>query len=340
MVTGNEDHKQRVNLSSFARSVIEFDMSLFDPEGSVSGFLNRIITAFWESAEASVDLATEERRQQLTSGGFEPEIVSRLVEEHRTLLIRKLQEYPSGDSLSFRLNNRNHKLLYEDRAESTAYSAPSKYLKALFEEYARLSPSKRERIYYDSIIKQQLEPAMAGGNLLEVQLGSKAFFVKPYGIMSDPFNSHLYLVGLSYSTGEALEKETIASFRISRIKQVKQKKQRGKLSAEERRTVEKHLRQVGVQYLLGSSGQIKVRLSPAGRQAFLQRSYMRPVPEQVQDDIYTFNCTQMQIQNYFISFGKDAEVLEPLSLRERFAVVYREAAAVYEETPADCRGSN
>ncbi len=340
MVTGNEDHKQRVNLSNFARSVIEFDLGLFDPEGSVSGFLNRIITAFWESAEASVDLAAEERKQQLLAGGFAPEIVSVLVEEHRTLLIRKLQEYPSGDSLSFRLNNRNFKLLYEDRAESTTYSAPSKYLKALFEEYARLSPSKREQIYYAPIIKQQLEPAMATGNLLEVQLGSKGFLVKPYGILSDPFNSHLYLIGLSYSTSETPEKETIASFRISRIKQVKKKKQRGKLTAEERRTVEKHLRQVGVQYLLGSSGHIKVRLSPAGRQAFLQRSYMRPIPEKVQGDIYTFNCTQMQIKNYFISFGKDVEILEPSSLRKQFAAVYREAAALYDETSADCSGSD
>ena len=64
-VAGNEDHKQRVNLSDLARSVIEIDRSVFDEGGSLSGFLNRIITAFRDTAEASVDLVAEERQQQL-----------------------------------------------------------------------------------------------------------------------------------------------------------------------------------------------------------------------------------------------------------------------------------
>ena len=41
-ILGNEDHKQRINLSSLAWSVMEMDKSVFDPEGSLSGFLNRI----------------------------------------------------------------------------------------------------------------------------------------------------------------------------------------------------------------------------------------------------------------------------------------------------------
>lgn len=329
-VAGNEDHKQRVNLSSFARSVIELDKSLFDTEGSLSGFLNRIITAFYETADASIDLAVGERRQQLLLSGFAPDIVSQLEEEYRSHLIQKLLEYPSGNSFLFRLNNQNFKLLYEDRAESTTYNAPSKYLKALLEEYARLSPSKREKIYYAPIIKKQLEPALASGRLLEVQPGDRAFYIKPYGLMSDPFNSHIYLVGLTFPVDTPSAQATVASFRISRLIQIKQKKQSGKLSPEERRVIEKHLRQVGVQYLVGSSDRIKVRLSPTGRQAFLQRSYMRPVPEQVEGDVYTFRCTAMQIRNYFLSFGKDAEILEPLSLRQVFATLYHEAAAIYE----------
>ena len=78
-VLGNEDHKQRVNLSSLARSVIEMDQSVFDEGGSLSGFLNRIITAFRDTAQASVDLAADERQQQLQMGGYPPEIIDRLV---------------------------------------------------------------------------------------------------------------------------------------------------------------------------------------------------------------------------------------------------------------------
>lgn len=326
-VIGNEDHKQRVNLSGLARSVIEIDQSVFDEGGSLSGFLNRIITAFRDTAEASVDLAIEERQQQLLLESYPPEIVSRLVETYRTQLMQKTRDYPAGDSLTFRLNNHNFKLLYEDRAESTAYTAPSKYLKALLEEYARLAPGDREKIYYGPLIRQYLEPALVAGYLLEVHMGGKVFLVKPHSLMSDTFNAHLYLVGMVCRAGNV---PTIASFRVSRLEQVKIKKQNGKLTAEEKRLVEKQLQQVGVQYLVGSSDRIEVRLSPAGRQAFLQRNYMRPTPEQIEGDVYYFNCTPMQIRNYFLSFGKDAEILEPASLRKAFAKIYREAAKIYE----------
>lgn len=80
-VLGNEDHKQRVNLSSFARSVIEIDLSVFNEGGSFSGFLNRIITSFRDLAEASVDLAAEDRQRQLLMCGYDPEVVKRLVQD-------------------------------------------------------------------------------------------------------------------------------------------------------------------------------------------------------------------------------------------------------------------
>ena len=93
--------------------------------------------------------------------------------------------------------------------------------------------------------------------------------------------------------------------------------------------VERQLQQVGVQYLVGNRDQIQVQLTPGGREAFLQRSYMRPMPEKIEGDIYYFNCTQMQIRNYFISFGKDAKILAPKSLQETFVRIYREALEAY-----------
>ena len=90
-VAGNEDHKQRVNLSDLARSVIEIDRSVFDEDGSLSGFLNRIITAFRDTAEASVDLMAEDRQQLLLMDGYPTETVSRLVESYRAQLTQKTQ---------------------------------------------------------------------------------------------------------------------------------------------------------------------------------------------------------------------------------------------------------
>ena len=327
-IIGNEDHKQRVNLSSLARSAIEIDLNMFDEGGSLSGFLNRIITSFRDTAKASVDLVVEERLQQLILKNYPPEIAKRLAEDYRQELIQETQGYPAGDSLMFRLNNHNFTMLYEDRAESNAYSAPSKYLKALLEEYARLSPSERERVYYAAVIRQQIEPALEAGHLLEIRMSGKRFILRPHGLIADPFNSHLYLVGMARQEDKLTEQESIASFRVSRLEQVKQKKQNGKLTIEEKRAVEKQLQQLGVQYLVGTRDHIKVRLTPTGQREFLQRSYMRPVLEEVQGDVYSFNCSPRQARNYFFSFGKNVEILEPGSLRREFMKNYRDAAKI------------
>ena len=69
-VFGNEEHKQRLNLSSLACSVVEMDRGVMDEGGTLSGFLNRVIDQFWEQADASIDVAVAERRRQLSRDGF------------------------------------------------------------------------------------------------------------------------------------------------------------------------------------------------------------------------------------------------------------------------------
>ncbi len=330
-IYGNEEHKQRVNLSSFAQSVLEIDRNVFSGSGSYSGFLNRIISSFRDKATASVDTAAAQRQRFLLANGYSLQIAEQLTAEYREQLKQKITGYPQGDSIVFRLNNKNFNMLYEEHAESSAYSAPSKYLKALFEEYARLSPSERERIYYSELVEQTLQPAIDAGYILEVNLGGKVFLVKPYGVMADPFNSHLYLIGLSKRADYPSEQETIASFRITRISEAKSRRHpRGRLSVDEKRQIERRLQAVGVQYLVGEQDFVKIRLTPSGVRLFLQKSYMRPIPESVEDDVYLFHCSSLQIRNYFLSFGKEAQVLEPESLREEFLAFYKEAVLIYK----------
>ena len=326
-VLGNEEHKQRLNLSSLARSVVEKDRSVFDEGGSLSRFLNRVITAFREKADASIDVAVAERKTHLQENGYDEAIVEKLSREYRLRLEQKKESYPQGDCLTFRLNNRNFDLLYEVRAESRSYTAPGKYLKALIEEYARLSPSEREGVYYASMI-DTLQGAIDAGYLREVELSGKTFFVRPYKIMADPFNSHLYLTG--YSRRQDCDRQMIASFRITRLENVRVRRQGGKLTVDDRRALEEKLRRTGVQYLIGDAQVITLRLTQAGRREFLQRSYMRPFPDSVEGDVYRFSCTPLQIRNYFLSFGKDVEILSPDSLRRDFAEVYEKALEIYK----------
>ena len=191
-VQGNEEHKQRINLSSFAQSVIEADRGVFAESGSRSGFFNRIISGFREQAEASVDVAVGERRTSLSDRGYPEQTIRNLTEEYRLELQQKIKSYPQGDSVTFRLNNENFHLLYHQRVESDNYPSPSKYLKALLEEYATLSPSQREEIYFRETV-EQLNTAIDAGYLVCGTVGQREFRIRPYKVMADPYNSHLYL---------------------------------------------------------------------------------------------------------------------------------------------------
>ena len=75
----------------------------------------------------------------------------------------------------------------------------------------------------------------------------------------------------------------------------------------------------------------KSRQTQKGKQSYQSRLYSRPekIESLSTDDIYVFDCTQQQIFNYFFSFGADAEVISPESLRNRFLNTYENALKSY-----------
>lgn len=87
-------------------------------------------------------------------------------------------------------------------------------------------------------------------------------------------------------------------------------------------------------YLIGKTGQIKVKLTEKGKQSYQSRLYSRPdkIESLSSDDIYVFDCTQQQIFNYFFSFGPEAEIISPENLRNRFINTYENALKSYNKS--------
>ena len=78
--------------------------------------------------------------------------------------------------------------------------------------------------------------------------------------------------------------------------------------------------------------QIKVKLTPKGKQKYIEQVHMRPSGklEHNSEDEYIFTCPERQAEYYFWKFGKDAEIISPPALREKFTLSYKEALALYE----------
>ena len=56
----------------------------------------------------------------------------------------------------------------------------------------------------------------------------------------------------------------------------------------------------------------------------------RPVPTKIDVDRYHFNCSYMQLFQYFVRFGKDAFIVKPAELRDRIKRFYAAGIRSYK----------
>lgn len=81
--------------------------------------------------------------------------------------------------------------------------------------------------------------------------------------------------------------------------------------------------------MVGGEAEIHVRFTKAGVYKYRRQTHLRPPLVREQDDVYVFRCTTAQAEFYFFKFGRDAEILLPVDLRERFKSMYEAAANTY-----------
>ena len=154
-VKGNEENKQRINLSHQAYMVLTQDYEQFRTAQSVSGFYNEIISRYMPQAKATnaveMQLVKEEWNKILSlvrDQELKEKLLKKLEKEYLAKKKLAVQKSPHGKGTSFtiRLNNENFEKLYGKEAaiEMAVYDRPSQYIKEILEEFARLPGSRRE----------------------------------------------------------------------------------------------------------------------------------------------------------------------------------------------------
>lgn len=339
-----QGRKQHLNLSCTAYEVIQSDLHAFG-QSSLSGFLNGVFRSYYESADASVELALNRKRHELLQilKPLRPELCAQtcelLLKHERETLVQKVKSYPKGIGFKFYLNAENANIIEEntDFIREYYHSHPALFLKAVIEEYATYPAMKRESIFFGETI-DLLERCIEGHYLLSIETGGKRFEVKPWSIVADESRLYQYFVGLSNPVGTDSTQAIPASFRIARMTAVKKRPKSyrsGKLTLFEEDTLQAALQERGVAFLVGSSEEITLKLTPEGQRLYQNKLFLRPYPTHVEriaecESVYTFHCTPYQIQSYFLSFGAEVEILSPSHLRDRFKRMLQQAYQLYE----------
>lgn len=334
------NNKQHLNLSELAYEVILSDMFTFG-EKKLSGFINTVFEHYCPMAEASIartlnylngelskllsDVSVDERTKK--------RLINKLISQKKDVLIEKVESYGSGKAFKFWLNKSNLEFLTEPKSECDEdqfYSRRGKYLKSVIEEYARLPYIERERVYFSPFVKE-IQNAIRDEKQLRVVTDADTIYsVYPYKILSDPLYITNYLVGYCTRYNYPDDEKRPCSFKISALKSVRMEKSKSAfLKDSVWKQLTKTIASRGVQFMVGSEAEIHVKLTKVGVYKYRRHTHLRPPLVRTENDVYVFQCTTAQAEYYFFKFGKDAKIILPIELRNKFMKMYEDAASEY-----------
>lgn len=328
----NEEQKIRISMSTRAYQIMQDDMSAFN-ETRPAFFINTIIENYKETSIASLTTYLEnwknDYRQKLSGKKNDVEsaeaFINSLAEQEEKRIKSILKEHLKNhqNSRIYHINKTNCDYLYNEFEDSDFYgNRPGLYIKCLMEEYACLPFIEREEIYRKPVY-DVINLACASNRLMQVEIVNKGLketlYVYPYKIMPDSMNTQSYLACYTRHKDEPVSAKIDASFAMSRIKMPKILNQTAFLSKEDKNKIENDIRNLSINYLFGNESEIRVKLSDFGKRHYQNYIISRPIKDEAlsTNDVYVFHCSENQAFNYFFSFGAEAEVLCPPSLRNR-----------------------
>lgn len=342
----NEEQKIRIALSDRARLTMAEDMDVFGTPKAAT-FINTVFYNYKSDAKSSISLYLQQRELELDRLFTEAKLdavskkiaIEQILSVEKQTIKDKISEYSSakGESKLYHINDNNVEYLLEACDEEQYYSRPGLYIRSIIEEYCSLPFIKRERIYRKDIY-ETIERACQEKRILKIKANyygkDQLFYVYPYKIIPDPFHTQAYLVCYSRKAEDEEKDKIVASFSMARINSPTMFTKTFHLNKQEIANIESQISNYSPAYLIGKPEQIKVKLTKKGKQSYQSRLYSRPekIESLSTDDIYVFDCTQLQIFNYFFSFGADAEIISPEYLRNRFKIAYDRALKQYSIT--------
>lgn len=341
-----EEQRVRINLSERAGLIMEEDMYQYGID-SRSLFINQVFHNYYMSAPASISLYLQNRRMQLENqfSDIFPDqsvfelVVERLIEKEKKNLMKRIERELRSKYKGnyYRVNNENLAYLRSEECQEDSYynQRPAQYIKCVLEEYTELPFLEREKIFFAEMYSIA-EDAIKTNSMLKIRTkGDLLFHVYPYSLEADPLSTRLYLTGFSKSINAPRNEKVPASFRIPGLKSLTKLQKTSRLTSEETAEIKQAIRDKTAQFLLGDEdtreNTIRVRLTQNGIRKYSSQLFLRPHrnKELSTENEYVFNCTQRQAEYYFFKFGEDAEILEPLSLRNKFISMYKNALNHY-----------
>lgn len=228
-----------------------------------------------------------------------------------------------GYYISFRPSKKQEELYEEIEMYELKNTTISNYFRNIFNKYAKLSQDERERIVFKDELSI-IESAIQSKKILKITVNKRSFELYPYVIVRT--NDELY----NYVIGAIKTNNNFHCVSLHLFKCVDMIKTKNKFEFNE-----KEIKQLNENLTFGPreierrTVLSKIKLTPKGIKKFKAMYLNRPIPVEIKDDIYTFNCSHQNLFTYFSRFGVDAMILEPLNLRNQMIAFHKKAFNKY-----------
>lgn len=215
--------------------------------------------------------------------------------------------------------NVNNKEIYYDILKSNGVEIEAEYFRDLFEIYCSKFKYQRELFIYEDKLKSILD-AIREENKLKIKYFSEIIDVDPIFIRREDKGNENFL--FCYV-------EKLASYQNYKLKELEIV---AILPEKMKKRDKKFIESMKKKYdpFLGKATTIKVKLTTLGESLLKTFTEYRPKILKNEKDIFFFETTEEQAKIYFRGFLKEAEILEPLSLREEIKKEYQEVLNMYK----------
>jgi hypothetical protein len=196
-------------------------------------------------------------------------------------------------------------------------SSLSQYLKDMFTSYLSIPRSEREAIIFKDAY-ENIETALKEHKILTFTNTTSAekhtFSVEPYVIAPSKEEQCNYLLCRDRASRRP------KTFRISRMRSVFVTKYEFPVDE----AIKKELQEKAVRspHSVSLTVHAVIRLTNNGIKKFKTVTKNRPIVSKIEGNLYHFDWPELQLEEYFNRFGKDALVIEPASLKQKIKKFY------------------
>ena len=323
--------KYKIYLSEDIKTRLATDAELFEftrENGTVNlnGFLKELIVNYFDQYRNDNEEFLKSLLGELTSAKeLKPRTASALADKIiRTYINNKDSGTGKSAVITLTVSGASYEIIQIIENNLLKDNSLSGYIKDMFLSYLSIPRNKREEIIFKDTY-ESINKAISEGRQLSFSSKGhdRKVIVEPYLIATSKEEQFSYLL-----CHDRRAKKN-RSFRISRLSNVfitsntftKDPKIEDEL-------VRKGLRSP---HSMSEDIHAVVKITERGRQMYTIIVKNRPYVTYIDGDEYHFDWPEMQLEDYFRRFGKDAVVIEPKSLRTKLRNYYSRALEAYCE---------